>query len=243
MGGVTLHADVSHGMARREICCARCGGHLGHLFVGEGDTETNQRHCVNSLAIKFVKGSPPEACVENGVEKEQSLDTAVVDKELIAKGAAVPQVRTASVIPASDLDLSDPRLRADWEATRSLESGWCVCSYASNSKVKMEPVAKGEGGFGELREALNGRLDSVSYAILPATVDGRLRYVFLCFIGDETPAMKKGRAALHAQHMEKFYDGTVGAFPAITSSEELNEAHLNKLLAQLCKGCKEAAVR
>ena len=55
--------------------------------------------------------------------------------------------------------------------------------------------------------------------------------------------MKKGRAALHAQHMEKFYDGTVGAFPAITSSEELNEAHLNKLLAQLCKGCKEAAVR
>lgn len=56
-GSIKTETDGSLGMRRVEIMCDRCDGHLGHVFEGERMTETNERHCVNSLSLKYVDGT------------------------------------------------------------------------------------------------------------------------------------------------------------------------------------------
>ena len=138
-GKIIKKDDNSLGMHRTEIMCAKCGGHLGHLF-DDGPTATGQRYCVNSLSLEFA---PVNKAAGTAAEKVSNIDTVTLGGGCFWSTAAVYEELKGVISVESGYSggkVSNP----SYHDVSSGETGHAEVAQIvyDNTKVSLEEILK-----------------------------------------------------------------------------------------------------
>ena len=119
---------------RTEITCANCGAHLGHVFIGEGLTDKNTRHCVNSISLVFVPAGP---------DKDEMTETAYFAGGCFW-GVEYYMEQAPGVISAESGYMGGVKINPTYEEVSSHTTGYAevVKVVFDRSKTDFEAVAK-----------------------------------------------------------------------------------------------------
>ena len=172
---------------RTEITCARCGGHLGHVFEGEGMTEKNVRHCVNSISLGFTPEDETAADATGATDASTTGAAAAP-----AGGTNASATKTETAYFAGGCFWGTEHLLAEHDGVISARSGYM------GGRTK-DPTYK------EVSSGTTGHAETVEVVFDPSKVSYEDLAKFFFEIHDPTQVDRQGPDVGRQYRSEIFY--------------------------------------